>query len=103
MPLVLLDLSARPTVTISGLVRQSQFLCVENVKMTQILTPQLIVGQRWTCRTSTHRGQNVELVAIKSRTVRLMPTGAWSRAQRSNFWTIPVARFLATYVPLRAS
>ena len=63
---------------------------------------QIRVGGRWSSTARTHRGQIVEVVAIRSRTVRVRPVGAWSKSQRNNRWTVPVDHFLAGHAPVRA-
>lgn len=59
-------------------------------------------GSRWRCRSRKHRGLEVEVLAVRLRSVRVRPIGSWSRAQRSNVWMIPLAQFLFQHEPLRA-
>ncbi len=60
-------------------------------------------GSRWRCRPRKHRGLEVEVLALRPRSVRVRPIGSWSRAQRSNVWMIPLAQFLFQHEPLKAS
>lgn len=64
---------------------------------------EIYVGGHWICHVRVHRGQCVKVLALKTRTVRLQPVGAWSRSQRNNVWTVPLPRFLAAYRPVERS
>jgi hypothetical protein len=66
-----------------------------------VSTTELARGSRWRCVTRTHFGQEVEVLALRSRSVRVRPVGgAWSRAQRSNVWVVPTARFIRQCAPV---
>jgi hypothetical protein len=59
----------------------------------------LMRGSRWSCTSRSHRGLIVEVLAVRSRSVRVFPRGPWSRAQRSNVWMVRIGAFLGTHAP----
>jgi hypothetical protein len=65
--------------------------------MQNVLTPELAPGTRWACTGRRHRGLQVQIIDVRSLSVRVRPIGSWSRQQRNNRWLIRFDKFLTTY------